>query len=193
MDLNRDELRRELKAIDADNRAAMPRWYDALRQIVGGDTKMSTDEKAALLGVPSPSRRTFFKVGGVTIMGAAVLARTIERGSGEPRFPPAVPDDDLVNALAQYLPLDPLERQALLECDGIAARCRALIDSTARRTTSRSSAMSGISRVKRTARAAKSTDARNTVGTAAWKRRGRKQTSSIGSRRHRGSSVTGIP
>src|SRR5436190_8703670 len=74
MDLNRDELRRELKAIDADNRAAMPRWYDALRQIVGGDTKMSTDEKAALLGVPSPSRRTFFKVGGVTIMGAAVLA-----------------------------------------------------------------------------------------------------------------------
>ena len=74
MDLNRDELRRELKAIDADNRAAMPRWYDALRQIVGGDTKMSTDEKAALLGVPSPGRRTFFKLGGVTIMGAAVLA-----------------------------------------------------------------------------------------------------------------------
>jgi hypothetical protein len=74
MDLNRDELRRELKSIDADNRAVMPRWYDALRQIVGGGTKMSTDEKAALLGVPSPGRRTFFKVGGVTIMGAAVLA-----------------------------------------------------------------------------------------------------------------------
>ncbi len=37
MALNRDELRRELKAIDADNKAAMPRWYDALRQIVGGD------------------------------------------------------------------------------------------------------------------------------------------------------------
>jgi len=74
MDLNRDELRRELKAIDADNRAVMPRWYDALRQIVGGGTKMSTDEKAALLGVPSPGRRTFFKVGGATIIGAAVLA-----------------------------------------------------------------------------------------------------------------------
>ena len=58
----------------------------------------------------------------------AILAATIERSSGEPRFPPAVPDDDLVNALAQYLPLDPLERQALLECDGIAARCRALIE-----------------------------------------------------------------
>jgi hypothetical protein len=44
----------------------------------------------------------------------AVLAATIERSSGEPRFPPAVPDDDLVNALAQYLPLEPVERQALL-------------------------------------------------------------------------------
>ena len=74
MDLNRDELRRELKAIDADNKAVMPRWYDALRQIVGSDTKMSTDEKAALLGVPAPGRRSFFKLGGATIMGAAVLA-----------------------------------------------------------------------------------------------------------------------
>ena len=59
MDLNRDELRRELKAIDADNKAAMPKWYDGLRQIVGGGTKMSTDEKAALLGVPAPGRRQF--------------------------------------------------------------------------------------------------------------------------------------
>ena len=58
----------------------------------------------------------------------AVLAATIERTGGEPRFPPAVPDEDLVNALAQYLPLEPLERQALLERDGIAARCRGLIE-----------------------------------------------------------------
>jgi len=58
----------------------------------------------------------------------AVLAATIERSAGEPRFPPAVPDDDLVNALAQYLPLDPIERQALLECEGIAARCKGLIE-----------------------------------------------------------------
>ena len=58
----------------------------------------------------------------------AVLAATIERTGGEPRFPPAVPDEDLVNALAQYLPLEPLERQALLEREGIAARCRGLIE-----------------------------------------------------------------
>jgi hypothetical protein len=33
-----------------------------------------------------------------------------------------------VNALAQYLELDILERQALLEQDGTLARCRALVD-----------------------------------------------------------------
>ena len=46
----------------------------------------------------------------------------------EPKFPPSVPDEDLVNALAQYLDLDVLEHQALLECDGVLARCHALID-----------------------------------------------------------------
>jgi Lon protease-like protein len=58
----------------------------------------------------------------------ALLAAAMERSGSEPRFPPAVPDEDLVNALAQYLELDPLERQALLEREWILARCRALIE-----------------------------------------------------------------
>ncbi len=58
----------------------------------------------------------------------AVLAAAVERVRAEPKFPPSVPDEDLVNALAQYLDLDVLEHQALLECDGVLARCRALID-----------------------------------------------------------------
>jgi hypothetical protein len=58
----------------------------------------------------------------------AVLAAAIERVRSEPRFPPSVPDEDLVNALAQYLELEVIERQALLECHGVLARCRALID-----------------------------------------------------------------
>ena len=58
----------------------------------------------------------------------AVLAATIERSAGEPRFPPAVPDDDLVNALAQYLDLEPIEKQALLEQPAVPARARALIE-----------------------------------------------------------------
>jgi Lon protease-like protein len=58
----------------------------------------------------------------------AVLAAAMERVRGEPKFPPSVPDEDLVNALAQYLDLDAVEHQALLECDGVLARCRVLID-----------------------------------------------------------------
>jgi uncharacterized protein len=58
----------------------------------------------------------------------AVLAAVIERTGSGPRFPPAIPDEDLVNALAQYLQLDPIERQALLERDGVLSRCQALIE-----------------------------------------------------------------
>ena len=58
----------------------------------------------------------------------AVLAAAIERVRAEPKFPPSVPDEDLVNALAQYLDLEILEHQALLECRGVLARCRSLVD-----------------------------------------------------------------
>jgi Lon protease-like protein len=40
----------------------------------------------------------------------------------------SMPDEDLVNALAQYLQLEPVEKQALLERDGLLARCRSLIE-----------------------------------------------------------------
>jgi Lon protease-like protein len=46
----------------------------------------------------------------------------------DPAMPPSMPDEDLVNALAQYLDLEPVEKQALLEREGIVARCRSLID-----------------------------------------------------------------
>ena len=37
-------------------------------------------------------------------------------------------DMDLVNALSQYLDLDPTEKQALLERNSVSERCRSLID-----------------------------------------------------------------
>lgn len=46
----------------------------------------------------------------------------------EVRLPPNLSDEELVNALSQYLRLEPLERQALLEQTGIAARCRSLVE-----------------------------------------------------------------
>ena len=58
----------------------------------------------------------------------ALLAAAVERLGSGPRFPPAVPDEDLINALAQYIQLEPIERQALLERDGVASRCRGLIE-----------------------------------------------------------------
>src|SRR5688572_7083299 len=59
----------------------------------------------------------------------SLLAAAMEhRGSGEPKLPPNISDDDLVNALAQYLALEPIERQALLECDGVLSRCGALVE-----------------------------------------------------------------
>ena len=39
-----------------------------------------------------------------------------------------MPDEDLVHALAQYLTLEPVERQALLESDGLLARSRSLAE-----------------------------------------------------------------
>ncbi len=46
----------------------------------------------------------------------------------EPPLPSTMPDDDVVNALAQYLDLEPVERQALLERQSVAERCHALIE-----------------------------------------------------------------
>jgi Lon protease-like protein len=46
----------------------------------------------------------------------------------EPKVPPSMPDEDLVNALAQYLELEAVEKQALLEREGLLARCRSLIE-----------------------------------------------------------------
>ena len=49
-------------------------------------------------------------------------------GGVDPKVPPSMSDDDLVNALAQYLDFEPVEKQALLERDGLVARCESLMD-----------------------------------------------------------------
>ena len=49
----------------------------------------------------------------------ALLARS-ERHARRARTAATMPDDELINALAQYLELEPIEKQALLERDGLA-------------------------------------------------------------------------
>jgi len=67
----------------------------------------------------------------------ALLAPSVERslaalgnepGGGELRIPPAMPDEDLVNALAQYLDFEPLEKQALLEQHNLRSRAESLVE-----------------------------------------------------------------
>src|SRR5688572_23425842 len=73
----------------------------------------------------------------------ALLAAAAEREGGDPKFPRAVADEDLVNALAQYMGLDPIERQALLERDGILSRGHALIELLEMKTLGRGAAWNG--------------------------------------------------
>jgi uncharacterized protein len=58
----------------------------------------------------------------------ALLGAATETRRSEARLPSSVPDQDLVNSLAQYAAFEPIERQALLECDGVLSRCLALIE-----------------------------------------------------------------
>jgi uncharacterized protein len=65
----------------------------------------------------------------------ALLAATLRRAHRETqdaapdlRTASAMCDEDLVNALAQYLDLEPLERQALLEHDSLRSRAESLVE-----------------------------------------------------------------
>ena len=58
----------------------------------------------------------------------ALLVPQPEGRGTDPKVPPSMADEDLVNALAQYLELEPVEKQALLEREGLLARCRSLIE-----------------------------------------------------------------
>ena len=56
------------------------------------------------------------------------LLAPLMTGGLERSLPKAMPDEDLVNALAQYLEFEPLEKLALLEQRGALARCRTMVD-----------------------------------------------------------------
>jgi Lon protease-like protein len=58
----------------------------------------------------------------------ALLVPQPEGRGVDSKVPPSMSDEDLVNALAQYLDLEAVEKQALLEREGLVARCRSLID-----------------------------------------------------------------
>jgi uncharacterized protein len=57
----------------------------------------------------------------------SLLSPALASGETEQRTT-AMSDEDLVNALAQYLSLDPLEKQALLEQQGLRNRAESLVE-----------------------------------------------------------------
>ena len=58
----------------------------------------------------------------------ALLAPAAQKASADARIAATMPDEDLVNALAQYLDLEALEKQALLEHDCLRSRADALVE-----------------------------------------------------------------
>jgi uncharacterized protein len=58
----------------------------------------------------------------------ALLAPILTGQHVEQHLPPTMADEELVNALAQYLDFEPLEKLALLERPGPLARCRSMIE-----------------------------------------------------------------
>jgi uncharacterized protein len=58
----------------------------------------------------------------------ALIAKVTDRKHRELSVPASMSDVDLVHALAQYLDLAPLEKQALLELEGVMKRATALAD-----------------------------------------------------------------
>jgi Lon protease-like protein len=57
-----------------------------------------------------------------------MLSSSHESKGPEPTIPSAMGDEDLVNALAQYLDLEPLEKQALLEHHSLRTRAESLVE-----------------------------------------------------------------
>jgi hypothetical protein len=58
----------------------------------------------------------------------AMLTRAGESKIGDPKIPAAMGDEDLIHALAQYLDLEPVEKQALLERHSLRARAESLVE-----------------------------------------------------------------
>jgi hypothetical protein len=72
VDNDRDELRRRLREVDAEQRTADRSWREALKRIFDPDSNIDTATRAQILGVPD--RRRFLKLSGGAIAAAAVLA-----------------------------------------------------------------------------------------------------------------------
>jgi hypothetical protein len=73
MDISKDELRRELRDLDAEHRAVMPKWRDSLMRLLVDDKETPAEEKADVL-LGGFNRRRFMRLSGLAVVGGTVLA-----------------------------------------------------------------------------------------------------------------------
>jgi len=73
MDINNDELRRQLRDLDQEHREVMPRWRDSLMRLLVDDTETPAEAKADVL-LGGFNRRRFMKLSGLAVAGGTVLA-----------------------------------------------------------------------------------------------------------------------
>jgi hypothetical protein len=71
-DISNDELRRELREVDTEQRQVERSWLSSLRQVFDPERGATNADRARLLGVPD--RRGLLRMGGIGIAGAALLA-----------------------------------------------------------------------------------------------------------------------
>ncbi len=89
-----------------------------------GDTELAADDRQAVRGYRS-------KLEAMLTPAPAGPGRPdpdAHRHADDPRVPAAMADEDLINALAQYLDLEPLEKQALLEKHSLRTRAESLVE-----------------------------------------------------------------
>ena len=91
------------RPIGADDRAAIQHQRSKLEAMLAPAVDRDGDLRAPRVG-PSQSR------------------------AGDPRMPASMSDEDLVHALAQYLDLEPIEKQALLEQPCLRTRAESLVE-----------------------------------------------------------------
>jgi hypothetical protein len=73
MDINHDELRRELRDLDQEHREVMPKWRDSLMRLLVDDKETPTEAKADVL-LGGFNRRRFMELSGLAVVGGTLLA-----------------------------------------------------------------------------------------------------------------------
>jgi hypothetical protein len=73
MDINHDELRRELRDLDKEHREVMPKWRDSLMRLLVDDKETPTEDKADVL-LGGFNRRRFMELSGLAVLGGTLLA-----------------------------------------------------------------------------------------------------------------------